>query len=234
MRVLGIDTAGPVVGAALLAEDGARSWSARVVQGADARLLPALGALLGQGEGPDEGVWEGEVAAGPVDLVAVSVGPGAFTGLRVGVSAALGVAFALGVPVVALSSLAVRAAMGSAPRVLALLDARKSRVYAGLFDAGAALPVALGPEVDLPPDQVWPAAPFLATGEGAVLHRAAIEAAGGAVLVGAERCPALEVARLGRLLAAEAVDPGEVALRYLRAPDAQPPRDLHAPLGARG
>lgn len=228
MRVLGIDTAGPVVGVALLAPEGCRAWSARVVQGADSALLPAIAALLGREDGPAAGAWEGALAPGGVDLVAVSVGPGAFTGLRVGVSAALGLALSLGVGVVALSSLQARAALVRAPWVLALLDARKQRVYAGLFDSTSELPVALGPEVDLAPEAVWPGPPFVAVGEGAVAFRHEVEAAGGAVAEGADRSPAPAVARLGRLLAATAQDPGEIALRYLRPPDAKPPLDLGA------
>lgn len=226
MRVLGIDTAGPVVGLALYAPEGVRRWSARVVHGADVLLLPALAAMLGHGDATDAGVWEGELAAGPVELVAVSVGPGAFTGLRVGVSAALGLAYALGLRVVPVSSLRARAALVQHPRTLALLDARKSKVYAGLFDASAEVPAALGEEVDLPADEVWPLAPFCAVGEGAALLREQVLARGGVLAPDADRCPAAEVARLGARLAADALDPGDVALRYLRAPDAQPPRDL--------
>lgn len=229
MRVLGIDTAGPVVGAALLGPEGYRSWSARVVQGADGLLLPALGALLGHGDPAPAGEWEGELGPGPVDRVAVSVGPGAFTGLRVGVAAALGVAFALGVPVVPVSSLMARAALAPGGRALAVLDARKRRVYAGLFDTTAELPRALGPEVDSPPEEVWPAPPFLAVGEGALLHAARVEAGGGRLVERPDRSPALAVARLGLLLGELAVDAGEIALRYLRAPDAVVPADLGGP-----
>lgn len=224
MRVLGIDTAGPVVGAALWTTQERRHWSARVVQGADALLLPALAALLGAEEAPAAGSWEGDLPPGRPDLIAVSVGPGAFTGLRVGVSAALGLALALGLRVVPLSSLQARAALVRAPRVLALLDARKQRLYAGLFDATGEVPLPLSAEVDAPPDEVLVEAPFLAVGEGALLHEARIRALGAAVAEGADRSPAAAVARLGALLADDALDPGDVALRYLRAPDAVPRR----------
>lgn len=224
MRVLGIDSAGPVVGAASLAPEGARLWSARVVQGADALLLPALAALLGEDEAPAAGTWEGDLPPGRPDLIAVSVGPGAFTGLRVGVSAALGLALALGLRVVPVSSLQARAALTRHPRTLALLDARKQRLYAGLFDGSLEIPRALTAEVDAPPDEVLVDPPFVAVGEGALLHEARIRALGAHVAEGADRSPAGAVARLGMLLAATALDPSEVALRYLRAPDAVPRR----------
>lgn len=226
MRVLAIDTAGPVVGAALSGPDGVRVWTARLTRGADGELLPAVATLLGADEGPTEGRWSGEGGPGGVDLVAVSVGPGAFTGLRVGVAAALGVAFARGLKVLPLSSLAARAAMAPGPRVLAVLDAKKSRVYAGFFDSTGAVPAALGPEVDLDPAAVWPEAPFLAVGEGAAALRAQVEAAGGAVAHDAEVPPVEVMTRLAALLAHEALDPGEIALRYLRPADAKVPASL--------
>lgn len=217
---LGIDTAGPVVGAALLTPWGVRSWSARVDRGADARLLPELQALL-----------QDVPASAPISVVAVSVGPGAFTGLRVGVAAALGLALALKVPVAPVSSLAARAALASGPRVMAVLDARKGRVYRALFDVRGSWPVLVGAEEDIDPSLVWPARQFVAVGEGAVVHRAAVEAAGGVLLPFPDRCPADQVARAGLEAAVEAMDPALVALRYLRAPDARP-RAVLPPTGA--
>lgn len=221
MRVLAIDTAGPVVGAALVSwdADGAKQvlgcWSARVVQGADGLLVPAIDAMLAS-----------VGARTAFDRVAVSVGPGAFTGLRVGVATALGYAFAADVPVVAVSSLAARAALVRGPRVLAALDARKGRLYAGLFDTTGEVPVPLGPEVDLTPAEVWPEAPFLAVGEGAAISREALEAVGGALAPDADQSPVLALARIAARPDALALDAGEIALRYLRPPDARPPADL--------
>jgi len=205
--VLGVDTAGPVIGAALVgAPGGPRTWSARVVRGADQLLAPALAELL-------DGV---EV----LDRVAVSTGPGAFTSLRVGVAAALGIAVARGCEVVAVSSLAARAAhLEGEPRVLALLDARKGKAYAGFWVEGCRE----GPEADLPPAEAVGLAevPFLATGEGAVVFREVVEAAGGTVAEQADASPALAVARLGLL--GQPQPPGTVRLRYLREADARLP-----------
>lgn len=230
--VLGIDTAGPVVGVALWTPLGVETWSQAIVRQADSVLLPAIGRLLAG-------------APGVLTCVAVSVGPGAFTGLRVGVSAALGVAFARSVPVVPISSLEARAAAAGGPRTLALLDARKGKVYAGLFDVSdsRAAPVLLSPEVDDTLAAVLSALgerPFLAVGEGATsvdVTRAILDA-GGSVSPDAGRSPADAVARLGALRwaadAGAALDPADVALRYLRAPDARPPLDVGQQIGRRG
>ncbi|MFN7142583.1 MAG: tRNA (adenosine(37)-N6)-threonylcarbamoyltransferase complex dimerization subunit type 1 TsaB, partial [Myxococcota bacterium] len=122
MNLLLVDTAGPVVGLAAFAGDSAvHVASARVASGTEAWLGEHVGTALER--------------LGALDRVAVTVGPGAFTGIRVGVAAALGVAFARRVPVAPLSSLALRACLAPGqPRVLALLDARKGKVYAGWFD----------------------------------------------------------------------------------------------------
>lgn len=72
------------------------------------------------------------------DLFAVTVGPGTFTGIRVGLAAARGLALATMKPLVAVSTLEVLAAGGpSGGNVLAVVDAGQGQVYAQAFDAGA-------------------------------------------------------------------------------------------------
>lgn len=81
-----------------------------------------------------------------VDAFAVCVGPGGFTGLRVGMAAAKGFVVALNKPLVGVTSLEAAAfAAGPAPYVCAMVNAYKNEVYSQLFSAGSgpALPVAL-------------------------------------------------------------------------------------------
>jgi tRNA threonylcarbamoyl adenosine modification protein YeaZ len=104
------------------------------------RLVPLLDEAL------DRAGWE----RGSLERVGVGMGPGSFTGLRVGIAFAQGVALGLGIPVIGVGSLEAMAAACPAglasPRV-ALLDARRGEVFAQAFDATSAAlgaPEALG------------------------------------------------------------------------------------------
>lgn len=208
MRVLLLDTAGPVVGvAAWHGDTRVGAVSARLGAGADGWLMPEAARLL--------------ETLGGLDRVGVTVGPGAFTGLRVGLAVALGLAFARRVPVVGVSSLALRAAtVPGRPRVLALLDAKKGRVYAGVYDTRGVVPVLVEEERDVAPDLAAATRPAAATGEGAVVYRAALEAAGHEVLPDADRSPV--DAGLALVRAGIPSSPEDVGPRYLREPDARP------------
>ena len=73
------------------------------------------------------------IARSRLDAVAVGRGPGAFTGVRLGVALAQGIALALDVPVLPVSTLAALAAQATGDRVLAAIDARMGEVYVGAF-----------------------------------------------------------------------------------------------------
>lgn len=212
MRTILVDTAGPVVGVASFV--GARCVAhahQRIVNGADAWLAPQLYAQL--------------AALSGLDRVAVSVGPGAFTGVRVGVALAQGLAFARGVELVGVSSLAVRAcAVAAGPsHALALLDARKGKVYAGLYAlTQGGVPALLDAEEDLTPDELLAGLAarrvssdtMVAVGEGAVVHADFLRAHGITVADNAGESP---VAHAGALLAGSTGGPAEtLVLRYLR------------------
>lgn len=207
-----LDTAGPVVGVALWVDGAVRCRTERGLHGTDALLLPWALELCA----------EAGIALSGLDGVGVAAGPGAFTGLRVGLATASGLALSLDRPVWAGSSLQSRREREGAD--LALLDARKGRVYALAVQEGRTT----GPgDVDPAVALGWVRGPFVATGEGAAVYADAVRAAGGRLAV--EPCdPAVDT--LAGLAAAgldrgEGCDATALAPVYLRPPDLKPPKD---------
>ena len=126
--LLSIDTSARVAGVALLAGEqvlAEETW--RATANHTTRLLPVIQHLLGgSGHRP-----------GDVEAVAVAVGPGAFSGLRVGIATAKSLAWALGIPCLGIGSLdAIAAAAPAAARVLAVLDAGRGEWYWATYQAG--------------------------------------------------------------------------------------------------
>lgn len=82
-----------------------------------------------------EVLQEAGLTATQLDAVAVSEGPGSYTGLRVGVSTAKGICFGAGVPLIGVDTLQILAcqAAGTFDRIVAMLDARRMEVYAAPF-----------------------------------------------------------------------------------------------------
>jgi tRNA threonylcarbamoyladenosine biosynthesis protein TsaB len=132
MRILGIETATLVCSAALVAEKKvlADIWVEEKNIHAE-RLMAQVGTAL----------EEAHLAIEEIDGIALSIGPGSFTGLRIGASVAKGLAFATGKPVAAvptLSSLAERIIrsgdINEGMLLLPVLDARRGEVYCQLFE----------------------------------------------------------------------------------------------------
>jgi len=154
-----------------------------------------------------------------VDRVGVTVGPGSFTGLRVGLAFAKGLGLALGAPVVGVGVLEALAAAAEAGFAAAIVDARRGQVYVQAFADGRAL---MSPDI-LPLGsaaarlvELGAGRPATLAGPGAVLLA---EALPGARLID---CVAPQPAAIARL--AEAARPPFPPPRplYLRAPDAEP------------
>jgi tRNA threonylcarbamoyladenosine biosynthesis protein TsaB len=109
-----------------------------------------------------------------LDLLAVGRGPGSFTGLRVGLALAKGLAFAANLPLLGLSSLAVLAA-GAGPGLVApLIDAKRREIFTTIYRVGPGQVEPLTDILALGPDRLWPALlerkpagePLVATGPG--------------------------------------------------------------------
>jgi tRNA threonylcarbamoyladenosine biosynthesis protein TsaB len=181
-------------------------------------LLPTLDTVL----------REAGVALEAVDAFAVTLGPGSFTGLRIGLATLKGFALGTARPAVGISSLAALAAAapaGAGP-VLATLDARRGELYAGAFaDPGVRVADVL-PEGLFAPEQL--AGRFGAcrvVGEGAqVCGEALARALPAAVFCEGDPWPhARDVARLAwqALGAGEGSDPAALAPRYVRRAQAE-------------
>jgi tRNA threonylcarbamoyladenosine biosynthesis protein TsaB len=160
-----------------------------------------------------------ELAA--MDRIGVGLGPGSFTGLRIGIATARALSHASGVPAVGVSTLgALAVAAGEGP-VLAVLDARRGEAFVALWEAGREVvaPRAIAPE-DL---AAAAAAASLAVGDGAVRFREQLEPAGVTVPEDGSALHRVGAAGLARL-AAQAPTVARDALlpEYVREPDAKP------------
>src|SRR6185369_11559006 len=133
MRVLAIDTALEACSAAVLDTEHAgmvAHESQPMARGHAEALMPLIARVLDRSQ----------LAFAELDRIAVTTGPGSFTGLRVGISAARGIALASGKPAVGLSTLAAYAAPFIAADdtlpVVAAIDARHEHVYLQVFGPG--------------------------------------------------------------------------------------------------
>ncbi|MEA2425505.1 MAG: tRNA threonylcarbamoyladenosine biosynthesis protein TsaB, partial [Thermoleophilaceae bacterium] len=154
---------------------------------------------------------------GDLDALAVGIGPGGFTGLRIGIATAHGIAQAASIPLHPVLSLDALAAgvtplqVGDVP--FPLIDARRKEVYGpGPFVGSIEDAIARAPEG------------ALAAGDGSIRFREALESAGIRVAPGDSRMHVVRSLYICRL--AETVQPAppeSVVPCYLRAPDAKPP-----------
>ncbi|MBS0003043.1 MAG: tRNA (adenosine(37)-N6)-threonylcarbamoyltransferase complex dimerization subunit type 1 TsaB [Thioalkalivibrio sp.] len=235
MRLIALETATEACSAALWI-DGELRW---LVEQEAARRHGEL--VLGQVE---RLLAEAGLRLAGLDAVAVGRGPGAFTGVRLGLGTAQGLAFAAGIPVVPVSTLAALAQQGAergADQVLAVLDARMREVYWSVLHTGPDGLVAPAAEFVSAPGDVrvsWEAGPRLALGSGLsaypeLLRRLALS---GPQTDPAARPCAREVAMLGAAAYArgEVVPPEQARPVYLRDRVAEPARAPAAPIPGSG
>ena len=216
MRVLAVDTATEASSVALLS--GGELLS-RYAEGGLSHAQQILGMV-------EAVLAEAQVSLSMLDGIAASIGPGSFTGVRISVAVAQGLAFGAGLrvaPVSTLEALAFQAMRSGAANALACLDARMGEVYWGCFAADPARGVAASspPAVGPPESVVLPVpGPHRGIGRGFAAYPAL------AALPGLELDPddrralpnAREFARLGalRLQLGEGLDPADISPLYLR------------------
>ena len=142
--------------------------------------------------------------AGDIDAIAVGTGPGSFTGTRIGLAVARGVALALDVRAAGVSTLYALAA--GAPGAVAVVDAKRGEVFVR------------GPRA-LRPDELELPAGAVCVGDGARKHRAALEERGFTVPPDSDERH-VPRARFHAVLAVEFGSADEIVPIYVRAPDA--------------
>jgi tRNA threonylcarbamoyl adenosine modification protein YeaZ len=218
MRVLAIDTALGACSAAVLdTQLGAIIASETIVlaRGHAEAVMPLIARVMDAAE----------IEFGDLDRIAVTAGPGSFTGLRVGISAARGIALAAQKPAIGLSTLSAFAAphitTNDSTPVVAAIDARHDNVYLQVFGAGGRTIV---------PPRVAPlreAMRAAMTGPARIVGTAAAQIAAAwprseppPLLVDQRGAP--DIGWIARLGAAAAQGNGPPKPIYLKAPDAQP------------
>jgi tRNA threonylcarbamoyladenosine biosynthesis protein TsaB len=220
--VIGFDTATDDTAVAAM-RGGELLFSRSVERSGDGRPLHATRLLAEVEEAADAaGGWKS------IGRIAVGVGPGSFTGLRIGIATAKGLAQGLEIELVSVGTLAALA-RGAAPTgtgelLLALLDARRAEVFGALYDAvGDPIwePFVAGPSEVAGRIAGLPKPP-LAVGSGALRFRDELQESGAVVLPDADpshRVAAQEVCAIGALAAAPSSK--DIAPIYLRPPDAE-------------
>jgi tRNA threonylcarbamoyl adenosine modification protein YeaZ len=222
MLVLAIDTALEACSAAVLDSDRGdiiASETIAMARGHAEALMPLIARVMDLAD----------VEFADLDRIAVTTGPGSFTGLRVGISASRGIALAAGKPAIGLSTLAGFAAPliaeDDSTHVVAAIDARHEHVYLQVFGAGGRTLVA--PRVATLRDAVRSAltGPARIVGSAANLMAAAWPKgahAGVAPPLAVEQRGAPDIGWIARLGAAAADGASPPKPLYLRPPDAQP------------
>ncbi len=213
MRLLAIDTATEACSVALLSGTETISRSAPGGRSHARQILGMVDAVLA----------EGQVSLRMLDGIAASIGPGAFTGVRISVAVAQGLAFGADLRVAAITTLEALAAQAPHDAVMACLDARMGEVYWGCFVPDPARGVrAINSAAVGPPPSVVPPGPegFRGIGRGfaaypvlAALPGLSLNAADSQALPNAREFALLGALRLGL---GEGLDPADLIPLYLR------------------
>ncbi|MFU8819627.1 MAG: tRNA (adenosine(37)-N6)-threonylcarbamoyltransferase complex dimerization subunit type 1 TsaB [Desulfurivibrio sp.] len=221
--ILALETSGRCGSVALVDQAGCRAeYSLQSSRTHSRRLLEAVARLMA----------ECQVEWDQLDGIAVGLGPGSFTGLRIGLASAKGLVLATGKPLLGISSLDALAGQGlpSPYPICALIDARKQEVFAAFYEEGEQLQ-RVGEYLAITPADLAAriTRPTLLIGSGAELYRHLLQEKLGELARFAP--PALffpRAAAIGHLALTEwqrqnFLDPGRAVPLYVRTSDAQLP-----------
>ncbi|MGV8987701.1 MAG: tRNA (adenosine(37)-N6)-threonylcarbamoyltransferase complex dimerization subunit type 1 TsaB [Cypionkella sp.] len=210
---LSFDTAAAHCAAALLWGDRVLSHRVEPMEKGQAeRLMPMLEEMLA----------EAGIGWRDLGLLAVGTGPGNFTGVRISVAAARGLALGLGIPAVGVTALEALA-FGTPGQRVALLDARRGSIYAQVFEGGPVFDG--GPDFDAGPAVLCTleTLPELPVGAACIGYGAAEVAALCAGHVAEPAFP--QTVAMAMIALARPASAARPAPFYLRGADAAPPSD---------
>jgi tRNA threonylcarbamoyladenosine biosynthesis protein TsaB len=222
MFILGIETSTKTGSVAVVSEDCViAQYSLNIELTHSERLMATVDRVL-----EDTGLVIKDLGG-----FAVAIGPGSFTGLRIGISTVKGLAFATGKPVAAvptLQALAWNLPFAEYP-VCPLLDARKKEVYAALYNNDGSVPVQMMPETVISLSQLGEevTGTTVFTGEGSHLYRTEIEKIFSKRALFAPRSAILPSAAavaeigLGMLRIGKQADLDVLTPKYIRRPEAE-------------
>ena len=220
MNLLGIDTSTAASAACVLRADGEAFEAEPAVEALEAppaharELMPSVARCL----------EAAELDYSDLDTVAVGIGPGAFTGLRIGVTTARALAQAYGSELRPVSSLAALAWGIESRQRLPLIDARRGELFAALYEDGEERMVAFaGPPEEVAARALEAGGNPLAAGDGSIRFREVLEAVGLRVEPAGSRAHVVRGLSVCRLaVATPPTLPEAVLPDYLRLPDAKP------------
>ena len=237
MTILGIETATEHLGAALIIEGSKRLE--RYINSRSLHCELLTGFIL-------ELSGEAGITQSSIDGISVSIGPGSFTGLRIGIATAMGLAYGLGISIAPVNTLAALARNAAEPGrlVCPLIDARRSEVYTGIYRVTDGVPETVVEPAALPPDTLAgilreTAEPVILTGPAAHLFkdrlvkmygRRSLHSGSSLSCVPEQDAhpKALSVAELGLILfhSGGGVHPASIKPVYLRRSDAEIARNV--------
>ncbi|PKQ77817.1 tRNA (adenosine(37)-N6)-threonylcarbamoyltransferase complex dimerization subunit type 1 TsaB [Aeromonas sobria] len=218
MKILAVDTATEACSAALLVGDTLFSRWEEAPRDHTRKILPMVQAVL-----EDAGITLSDL-----DAIAFGRGPGSFTGVRIGISVAQGLAFGVGVPLIGISTLAAMAQgayrLDGAEQVLTAIDARMNEVYFGRYELIDGRMQLVGDEVVSDPEALVDArgkqaGPVTCVGTGFETYGETLSGLADELAVSQVRFPAAEdMLPLARAawLAGEAVPVEQATPVYLR------------------
>ena len=226
MLILAIETAAAQVGTAVATADGVISAAQSGLPRRHAETLAPQIDFVRRQAG---------IELADVEAIAIDIGPGLYTGLRVGIASAVSMAWSLGVPMIGVSSLDIVAqgvGVADAPVVVAL-DARRGEVFWASYESNDGLVQVRDEPAVAKPAELGAAVramssddrPVVVVGDGALRHLDSLELPGSARLahrsLAHPRAEVLAELALSAAERGELVEPSEVEPMYLRRPDAE-------------